>query len=55
MSDQNEPKPMLTEEGGDRARGGRAGGRVKKGRANLKIKAKTKTWSYVVRGLEGDE
>ena len=31
------------------------GSRVKKDRANLKIKAKIRMWSDVVRVLEGDE
>ena len=54
-SDQNKPETESTEKGGDRAQEGRAGGKVKKNKGNLKIKVKTRTWSDVVRGLEGDE
>ena len=34
---------------------GKASGRAKKGTTDLKMKAKTRTWSNVVKGLEEDE
>ena len=46
-----ELKPELTEPRGGRAVEGGSGGRVEKGRADQE-KAKTKTWSDVVKGLK---
>ena len=44
-----------SEQGEGRAKKQNAGSGAKKGRVDLKIKAKTKTWSVVVKGLEEDE
>ena len=40
-----------TEQEGYKTEEGKTGGRAKKGKADLKIKAKTRTWSDVVKGL----
>ena len=59
--------PVISGEAEDRCRGSdqkneleskpmeQGGGIAKKARVDLKIKAKTKTWSNVVKGLEEDE
>ena len=44
-----------TEQEGDKTEEGKTGGRAKKGKADLKIKAKTRTWSDVVKDPEEDK
>ena len=51
----NGPKLKPSEQGVGRAEKGKVGGRAMKGRVNLKIKARTRTWSDVVKGLKEDE
>ena len=50
-----EPEPELTKQGGVRAEKAKIGSRAKNGGADLKVKAKTSTWSNVVKSLKDDE
>ena len=53
-SRKREPKPEPTEPRGSEAEKGKKGGRVEKDRAS-RVKAKTKTWADVVKGLKEEE
>ena len=50
-----ESDPETTEQRGDRAKKGKVCDRAKKGKVDLKMKAKTRTWPNVVKGLDKNE